>query len=74
MTGETGLLNRLADRFEPGKKKPVKIIRYGIWGTTAEIERRGPKKFAVVQKGKKEIAFKRLVDAEAYMLELVRHR
>ena len=75
MVGVTGLLNRLADKIEHGEKdKAVKIARYGMWGPTAEIERRGPKKWTVVQKRKKDVEFKKLVDAEEYLLELVRHR
>ncbi|MBQ1789808.1 MAG: hypothetical protein II008_06510 [Oscillospiraceae bacterium] len=75
MTGATGLLNRLAGRIETVEPdKTMKIARYGMWGTTAEIERRGPKKWTVVQLRKKDVEFKRLVDAEEYLLDLVRHR
>lgn len=66
-------LTRLQDRFEPGQDGDVKIIRYGYWGTNAEIERR-KRKFIVVQRGKKDKPFPRLEEAVLYLEELVRNR
>ena len=48
------MLTRLTDRMEKDSAgKDVKIIRYGMWGVNAEIERRG-RKFVVIRHGKKE--------------------
>ena len=69
------MLTRLTDRIEASEENgEIVIIRYGLWGITAEIERRGAGKFVVVHKNKKEKPFKRLVDAEMYLTELARTR
>lgn len=66
------MLTRLTDRIEEGPDgKDVRIIRYGMWGTNAEIERHG-RKFRIVQHGKKKEEFKTLAEAELYMEELCR--
>ena len=68
------MLSRLTDRFEDGPDgKPIRIIRYGLWGITAEIEGRG-KKWFVVHSNKKEKEFKTRSEAELYMEELFRKR
>lgn len=69
------MLTRLTDRMEDGPDGPgtVKIIRYGMWGITAEIERHG-RKFVVINGKHKPEEFRRLVDAEEYMRELFRNR
>ena len=65
------MLTRLADRIEASEETGEEvIIRYGLWGTSAEIERRGPKKFVVVHKNKQEKSFSRLVDAEQDLMKL----
>ena len=64
------MLSRLADRFEDGPEdKKIRIIRYGLWGISAEIEKRGRKWF-VVHPNKKEKEFKTLAEAEVYMEQL----
>lgn len=64
------MLNRLTDRIEQDAEKGEIIIRrYGMWGTSAEVESRGSY-FVVKHKGN-EIKLKRLVDAEAYLKGLV---
>jgi hypothetical protein len=50
--------------------KDVKIIRYGMWGVTAEIERRG-RKFVVIRRGKKNEDFKTLEEAELFLRALL---
>lgn len=67
------MLTRLQDRIESTDSGPIKIIRYGLWGTTAEIERRG-RLFYIVFSNKKEIKFKTLAEAEVYMKELLSYR
>jgi hypothetical protein len=67
------MLTRLADRFEEGPNGPhfpIKIVRYGMWGTTAEIERRKKGLFVVVHKNKQEKKFKTLEEAEVYLTQL----
>lgn len=65
------MLSRLTDRFEDGPDgKKIKIVRYGMCGTSTEIERRGRKWF-VVHPNRKEKEFKRRIDAELYLKELV---
>lgn len=68
------MLTRLSDRVEKGKDgKPVKVIRYGMWGTNAEIERHG-RKFVIVRKGKKLESFGTLEEAEKFMTTLIGRR
>lgn len=66
------MLSRLTDRFEEGPDgEKIKIVRYGLWGTTSEIERRGRKWF-VVHPNKKEKQFKSREEAELYLEEVRR--
>ena len=62
------MLTRLTDRIDATDDGEVVVRRYGMWGTTSEIEVRG-KKFFVVHSNKKEKEFKRLCDAEDYLKE-----
>ncbi len=65
------MLTRLADRMEKDSNgKEVKIIRYGMWGVYAEIERRG-RKFVVIRRGKKNEEFQTLEEAELFMKALL---
>jgi hypothetical protein len=68
------MITRLTDRIElaPGGGEMV-IARFGCWGTTAEIERRGRKWF-VVYPGKKKTPdqFKTKEEAVLYIEELAR--
>ena len=67
------MLTRLTDRFEEkedGKKR--RILRYGVWGTSSEIEGRGRKKWIVIHKNKQEKEFTSLEEAGAYLEEYVR--
>lgn len=65
-------LTRLSDRIDKDEAGEETIIkRYGMWGTMSEIEKRGSYYF-VIDPNKKEIEkFKRLVDAESFLKELV---
>ena len=63
------MLTRLTDKIESGPDGEEVIIRYGMWGTTAEIERRNGK-FFVVHKNKRKETFDRLHDAELYLKEV----
>lgn len=64
------MLTRLMDRYEETQDgKRLRIIRYGLWGTSAEIEKRG-RKFYVVHPNRKEKDFKSLAEAELYLEEL----
>ena len=68
------MLSRLSDRYEEGQDgKRIRIIRYGLGGISAEIEKRGRKWF-VVHPNKKEKNFKTLAECEVYMEELRRNR
>ena len=68
------MLTRLTDRVEKAKDgTPVKVIRYGMWGTNAEIERHG-RKFDVVRKGKKLESFGTLEEAEKFMTTMIGRR
>lgn len=68
------MLSRLTDRYEEGQDgKQIRIIRYGLWGISAEIEKRGRKWF-VVHPNRKETNFKTLAEAEVYTEELRRNR
>ena len=62
------LLNRLTDRIEKGPDGDEKIIRYGMWGTTSEIEKR-KRQYFVVHPNKKEVKFNRLTEAAIYLRE-----
>jgi len=53
--------------------KKIKIIRYGLWGISSEIEKRGRKWF-VVHPNRKEKKFKTRAECEVYMEELRRNR
>ena len=65
------MLTRLTDRMEKDSAgKDVKIIRYGMWGVNAEIERRG-RKFVVIRQGKKNEEFKTREEAELFMKALL---
>lgn len=65
-------LTRLSDRIDKNEAGEETIIkRYGMWGTMSEIEKRGSYYF-VIDPNKKEVEkFKRLVDAESFLKELV---
>ena len=68
------MLTRLADRVEVDEKgKTHKIHRYGLWGTTSEIESCG-KKWKVVHPNKKEQVFRYKEEAEAYLEDIVTGR
>lgn len=61
------MLSRLTDRVETDSDgNDIKIIRYGMWGTSSEIERRGREWF-VVHPNKKEKKFKNRTEAEYYL-------
>jgi hypothetical protein len=63
------MLTRLADRIEPGANGDTRIIRYGMWGTTLEIEKIGRKYWIV--KGKKKLSsYKTLAEAEVELRAL----
>ena len=63
------MLTRLTDRYEEGQDgKQIRIIRYGLWGISAEIEKRGRKWF-VVYPNRKEKQFKCRAECEAYLEE-----
>lgn len=63
------MLTRLTDRHEPGEKGEIRIIRYGMWGTSLEIEKIGCKYWIV--KGKKKVSsFKTLKEAEIELSRL----
>lgn len=65
------LINRLTDRYEEGSDgKQLRILRYGMWGTSIEIERRG-RKWLVVHPNRKEKEFKRRIDAELYLKQMI---
>jgi len=67
------MLTRLSDRFDQTPDGEKKVVRYGMWGTSDEIERHG-KKYIVVHsdKRKKDLSFHRRCDAELYLLERVK--
>lgn len=67
------MITRLADRVEDGPNGKVKIKRYGLWGTNAEIEKRGKEKYVLVN-WKESREFKHLEEAEIYLQELVSMR
>lgn len=61
------MLTRLSDRYEVGQDgQKLRIIRYGMWGSTSEIEKRG-KKYVIVHKNGKERVCKSLEEAEVYL-------
>ena len=58
------MLTRLTDRYDVDKNgKEIRIIRYGKWGTTSEIEKRG-RKYVIVHKNGKGKEYKSLEEAE----------
>ena len=64
------MLSRLTDRIENGPDgKPVKrVLRYGLWGTSLEIEKRKKGNYVIVsQKGEVLKEFKTLEEAEVYL-------
>ena len=64
------MLTRLEDRIETDPSgKTIKIHRYGLWGITAEIEKRN-RKWVVVHKNKQEKEFPSLAESEIYLNEL----
>ena len=63
------MLTRLQNRIDSGPDGEEVIIRYGMWGRSAEIERHG-KKFHVVLKGKKLQEFRTLEEAEELLKTL----
>ena len=65
------MLTRLADRIEMNEKNEEVIVkRFGMWGTTAEVEscKDG---YVVIHPNGERLKLKRLIDAEAYMKGLV---
>lgn len=65
------MLTRLQDRTDTDKNgKEIKIVRYGMWGTGSEIERRGRMWF-VVHPNKKEKQFKNRTEAEQFLKESI---
>ena len=68
------MVSRLQDRIEEGPNgKPIRIKRYGVWGTTSEVESR-KRKWVVVHPNKKEKEFKYLEEALKYLYELAAGR
>jgi hypothetical protein len=68
------VVTRLTDRIEEGPNgKPIRIKRYGVWGTTSEVESR-KRKWVVVHPNKKEKEFKYLEEALKYLYDLVAGR
>ena len=63
------MLTRLTDRIDVDPDGGEMVVkRYGMWGTTTEIEVR-KRKYVMVFPNKKEKTFKRLIDAELYLKE-----
>lgn len=68
------MVTRLTDRIEEGPNgKPIRIKRYGVWGTTSEVESR-KRKWVVVHPNKKEKEFEYLEEALKYLYDLVAGR
>ena len=67
------MLTRLTDRALETPEKTIRVKRYGMWGTSAEIEGIGKKFFVVFPNGRRK-EFQRLVDAEMHLKELVERR
>jgi len=69
------MLTRLTDRIEalPDDEGEQVIKRYGMWGTTAEIEKRGRVWFVIYPDGNID-KFKTLTEAEGCLKELVNWR
>ena len=66
------MLTRLADKIEKDKDgKDARIIRYGMWARTAEIEKRKCK-FLIVCKGKTLQTFDTLEEASIYLEQMRR--
>ena len=68
------MLNRLIDRVEEGPKGKISIPRYGMWGITAEVEKRGPKKWVLINGRKAEEVYRTKEEAEIRMKELFDNR
>ncbi len=68
------MLSRLTDRVEiRSDGKENKIHRYGMWGTTHEIECRKRGKWVIVSKiGKVISSFRTLAEAEVELSDMVR--
>lgn len=68
------MITRLSDRIDPAPGGgEIVVARFGCWGTTAEIERRGRKWFVVYPgKKKKEDKFKTKEEAVLHIEELAR--
>ena len=64
------MLTRLTDKIEKGADGETRIIRYGMWGTSAEIEKHG-RKYVVIHKNKKQATFPTLAEAEVYCKEFM---
>lgn len=62
---------RLTDRIESEGPDGGEVVvrRYGMWGTSSEIEVRGKNKYFVVHPNKKEKNFRTLAEAEKYLEE-----
>ena len=68
------MVTRLTDRIEEGPNgKPIRIKRYGVWGTTSEVESR-KRKWVVVHPNKKEKEFEYLEEALKYLEEFAAGR
>ena len=69
---EEKMLTRLADKIEKDKDgKDVRIIRYGMWARTAEIEKR-KREYLIVCKGKTLQTFDTLEEASIYLEQMRR--
>lgn len=67
------MLTRLTDKTETGADgSELKIIRYGKWGTSAEIEVREEKYFVVYPNTNGREKYRTRRDAEARLDELIR--
>ena len=67
------MLKRMADRIAAGPDGNIRVLRYGMWGTSALIEKRCGKYYVVIS-SRKEIEFPSLAEAEVYLKELVSSR
>jgi len=65
-------LSRLTDRIDADPSGgEVVVARWGMWATTAEIERWGKRKYKLVYKGKVKDEFKSLEEAEAALKDFM---
>lgn len=68
------MVTRLTDRIEEGPEgKKIRIKRYGVWGTTSEVESR-KRRWVVVHPNKKEKKFKYLEEALGYLKDFAAGR